>query len=306
MGEQATLIPHGDSNAKSSVTIQFNIEKLRFWAFFALAFLFGSGELFSNKYVFYSEGFSAANPGPAPFLSSIFGTPWVDLKKTFIFSTFGFEHACSYIDFMPAKEIASILLPFFNIPMIAYLILAYYRLKVQVMDGECDESVLTWSKFTTPFCIAVIALDHLWFVNDPELHWYQGGWDPASGQGPKGLGFVAHYVPYLLFQTALGVIAAMQAKYCVGINKVPFNAPIWLVRGYVHFVWILTLAYQGIVCAILAGTPILDPINGAPWELSFFYFLTKLYGFIVFVGTMILSFIEMRNGDTNSIKFTSP
>jgi len=306
MGEQSTLIPHGDSGTKSVVTIQMNVEKLRFFALSSFILMAFVCDAFSSTYVFYPEGHSAENPGPAPFLSSIFGMPWVDSKQTHIFKIFGFLHLCSTIDFMPAKEIFAVFLPLFNIPMIAYLILKYYSLKVQVMDGVCDKSVLAVSKFTTPLCIGIIAVDHLWFVNDPELTWYQGGWDPSSGQAPKGLGFVGHYLPYLLFQTAMAVIAAMQVQHLVGVNKIPFNVPIGVARGYVYLVWTLTLVYQVFVCTLLAGRPILDPTGGAPWENFVFYFLTQAYDVVCLYFVLVLSFVEMRYGETNTIKIMSP
>lgn len=39
--------------------------------------------------------------------------PYINMRETVIFKTFGLPHTCSYIDFNPAKEIGAILLPLF-------------------------------------------------------------------------------------------------------------------------------------------------------------------------------------------------
>jgi len=101
------------------------------------------------------------------------------------------------------QEIGAILLPLFSFPMTVFLILAHYRNQlVYVNDPQNEEakSLYKFSRFATYFSVIVIQLTHLWFVNDPQESY------------PKAVGFVGHYIPYALFQTALVVIAMMQVS----------------------------------------------------------------------------------------------
>lgn len=282
------------------------IEWFRLVAFAALTALFASAAIFSKQFVFFKDddesgrsllrgvdGDAADEGRRLGFV--LFGQehPYLDMKETTIYKTFGLPHTCSYIDFNPAKEVGAILLPFFTFPMTIFLILAHYRNQlVYVNNPESPNAKdLYWySRITTYFSVAVIQLCHLWFVNDPEESY------------PKGFGFVGHYIPYALFQASLIVIAIMQVKYDITTKMVPFGVSDELARFYVKFLVLLTVVYQVIVIAILVDNPIIDARNGG-WELTAFAVLVKVYALTSLVVPVACSIWTIKNsGDTNSFK----
>lgn len=95
--------------------------------------------------------------------------------------------------------------------MTIFLILAHYRNQlVYVNDPQNSEAkaLYQFSRPATYFSVLVIQLTHLWFVNDPQETY------------PKAVGFVGHYIPYALFQTALVVIAIMQVSPLLRVIKI--------------------------------------------------------------------------------------
>lgn len=282
------------------------IEWFRLIAFIALTALFTFAAIFSKQFVFFKDedesrrsllrGVDGDVGDEGRRLGFVlFGQehPYLDMKETTIYKTFGVPHTCSYIDFHPAKEVGAILLPFFTFPMTIFLILAHYR--NQLVYANCPESAdakdLYWfSRIATYFSVAVIQLSHLWFVNDPEQSY------------PKGFGFVGHYIPYALYQASLIAIAIMQVKYDITTNVVPFGASDKLARIYVKFLFLLTVVYQVIVIAILVDNPIIDARNGG-WELTAFKLLVKVYGLTSLLIPIACSIWTIKySGDTNSFK----
>lgn len=181
--------------------------------------------------------------------------------------------------------------------MITFLILAHYRIKVISMNNVNCTWVYTYSKIVTPFNVFVTAIVHLWFVNDPEKNY------------PDGYGFVAHYVPYALFQTSLSLVAIQQLWYYTGINKIPFGAPVWLAQAYVRALFILTICYQAIVITILMDKPILDSVAGGlegTWQRTLFMAITKVYFIMALIVPIILSAKESHNGDNITFIIAQP
>lgn len=276
-------------------------------AFIALAALFIAAKIFATAFVFYPESLegsgrllstlrgAAGEAGRRLGTFTLFGQehPYVDMRETAIFKTFGLPHTCSFIDYNPAKEVGAILLPFFSFPMTLFLILAHYRNQlVYVNNPESKEAKdLYWfSRISTYFSVAVIQVTHLWFVNDPEESY------------PKAFGFTGHYIPYALFQTALSVIAIMQTKYDICGGKIPFGVSVKGARLYVVFQILLTVVYQVVVIAILADKPIIDARNGG-WEMTAFKILVKLYAAVSMLIPIACSAWTIKNsGDTNTFK----
>lgn len=315
------------------------IEWFRLGSFIALAALFVAAKIFSSKFVFYPDedlgigsrsllssltdkvtSFLPEGEESGRFLSSLRGAvasatatgeegrnlgdtgsfvlfgqehPYINMRETVIFKTFGLPHTCSYIDFNPAKEIGAILLPLFSFPMTVFLILAHYRNQlVYVNDPQNEEakSLYKFSRFATYFSVIVIQLTHLWFVNDPQESY------------PKAVGFVGHYIPYALFQTALVVIAMMQVKYDIVTKSIPYGVSKGMARFYVVYLGILTFVYQAVVVAVLMDNPIIDARNGG-WEATVFQILVKLYALSSLLVPIACSVWTIRySGDTNSFK----
>lgn len=204
--------------------------------------------------------------------------------------------------------------------MSIFLILAHWwNQLVYVNNPESKEAKdLYWySRISTYFTVFVIQLSHLWFVNDPEESY------------PKAFGFVGHYIPYALFQTALAAIAIMQAslclyywshlkilltiiylpwycifqvKYDIVTNTIPYGVSKGLARRYVVYLILLTIVYQTVVIAILCGKPIIDARNGG-WETTAFTVIVKLYALASMVIPIASSIWTIKHsGDTNSFK----
>jgi len=306
-------------------TYTFSIAKFRFFALFAISFLFGTGAalkecIFTDIDEWYPKsdsagrdllrgtkdavvsqiletlGFKDRNLGLLDF--NLFGhpfcEPYVEMKKTFVWSTFGFPHTCSFIDYNPFAEIFAILIPLFTLPMIIFIVGSHFRAKMAVANGEAEPYLYTFHKFTTPFNVAVISWCHLWFVNKPDAVY------------PDGYGFLAHYIPYFLFQCTMALIAIGQTHYYIALKRMPFGVPDWVGITYARLNVLVTVMYQLVVVTILMGTPILDSAKGGlegTWERQVFVALTQVYKYMALVVPLILSFHEIFNGDTNTITF---
>jgi len=300
----------------------FSIEWLRCFALIAISALFGTGKLTKGCVFtdidewYYEPGASrsllrGATDAIAEYIPNVTGErklgvldwlspgqpfcePYVAMKDTFIWETFGFPHTCSFIDFNPFKEIFAILLPLFTVPMIAFLILAQWRAKLTVMNKEAQPWLYTYYRITTPFCVFVIGICHLWFVNDPEKSY------------PDGYGFTGHYIPYALFQTAMVLVAIGQMNYYVATENIPFGLPVGIARAYVWAFAIIAFVYQCTVISILMGTPILDSAAGGlqgTWQRSLFQAMVFVFKVLILYCPIILSIHEARSGDTNTITF---
>ena len=177
--------------------------------------------------------------------------------------------------------------------MTIFLIAAHYRNQLVYAnspDNEEAKKLYWYSRITTYFTVFVIQMSHLWFVNDPEASY------------PKGMGFVGHYIPYALFQTALGLIAIMQVKYDIIVGMIPFGVSANTARGYVVYLLVLTFVYQLVCVTILAGNPIIDARNGG-WELTAFQILVKAYAIASMIVPIACSIWTIKySGDTNSFK----
>lgn len=324
--EKRNLVNSKEKKEPIIWSLTFSIEKLRFFALFAITLLFGTGAalkecIFTDIDEWYPKpedsgrdllrgtkdavvsqisetlGLKDRNLGLLDF--NLFGhpfcEPYVKMKETYIWTTFGFPHTCSFIDYNPFAEIFAILIPLFTLPMIGFLLGSHLRAKMSVANGEAKPYLYTYHKFTTPFNVAVVSWCHLWFVNKPDAVF------------PDGYGFLAHYIPYYLFQWTLALVAIGQVHYYIARDLMPFGVPFWVGKWYARIFVAMTIAYQLIVITILAGTPILDSAKGGlegTWERSLFVSLTEAYKYMGLIFPLILSFSEIYNGDTNTITFS--
>lgn len=290
------------------------IEWFRLFAFVAITIMTIGGTILSEKYVFFPmedesmgeralrafrslRGASEASEGTGRHLESVimFGQehPYVDRTQTAIWKLFGMPHACSYIDYHPAKEMASIMLPLFSFPMTIFLILAHYRnqlVYVNAPDDKEAKSLYWFSKYSTYFTVTALQMTHLWFVNAPDAAY------------PDGFGFVGHYIPYATFQTALAFMAIMQVKYDIITGNIPFGVSANVARSYVVFIFGLTAVYQIFTIALLVGTPIMDPNKGG-LDMLVFSMIFKLYTIAsLVIPTACSVWTIFYSGDTNTFK----
>jgi len=241
-------------------TFTFHVESIRLFAHIGLLFVFLQGALITE----YSG------------LDSI-----PDEEATEIFRIFSFNHTCNWIDHNPARMIAAILIPLYTVPTLGYIILTHLRLARSVKKGEVPFWLLQTSRILSPFNFLAVALLHLWFVNNPDGEY----------------GFIAHYIPYLLWQMALTFMGMMNVQYLIYKNDLPWSVKPsigWAYQGI--FVAFTLISIIGVI-TILAGTPMLDTNNSAS-ERAAFRAISSIYGIMILIFPIALSARERMNGDT--------
>jgi len=286
-------------------SIRFSIEILRFVSLCSLIMILVVGRLISNTYIFFPDEDTASRTLEQDTaaglrgaeqdliidgveeerkLLSLFGqplTPYRDFKDSIIYETFGFLHVCSFIDYNPAKEVASILLPLVFVPMILFIILDHFRIRVSYGNKLISNGLYTYSKWTSPIAVLCTSMIHLWFVNDPDKTF------------PDGYGFNAHYYPYVAFQAALVMIAIQQVWYHTETNNIPFNVSPRVAMLYLKGVIFITVLSQVSVFSILNGTPLFDSAKGGEegtWERVAFKTLSHIYLVVALVVPIFCSF----------------
>jgi len=290
---------------KRPYSIRFSIEILRLFSLCTLVALLPLGQYITESFIFFPEedtprtleqdttGLRGTEHdailndiGEERNLLSLFGhplEPYIDRKETTINKIFGFLHACSFIDYNPAKEIAALLLPFISYPLCLFLILDYFRIRVSFGNKLVPELLYKFSKFSTPIALLLTSMIHLWFVNNPDKTY------------PEGYGFIAHYLPYVGFQVALALIAIQQVWYHIALDNIPFGFSPTIARIYLKLAVFLPLFYQMCVFSILLERPIFDSLKGGEegtWERVVFKALTRIYPLIAMGIPIICSFWE--------------
>ena len=262
MMKQEQTNQENDHSGVLSVT--FHIESLRVFAHFAFVVMLFIGAMITE--------FSGLNTIPAK-------------EDTAIFKIFGFNHACNWIDHNPSRMIAGILIPTFQLPMIAYIILFHLRLAKSVKEGDCSAWFLSVSRIVSPFNLFVISQLHMWFVNNPD----------------DDYGFIAHYTPYLLFQITLSFIGVINMQYLISKGSLPCNVkPVfaWIYQGL--FITVTIILIMSVI-SMLAGNPIWDTVNNLRHRM-FLQTLSFFYAFLLLIVPIIFAAIERRNGDTITLR----
>lgn len=230
----------------------FHVESLRFFGFTSFVITLVIGAVITEK-----SGFSTIP----------------NETDTVIYGIFQFNHACNYIDHNPAKMIAAILLmPLCQLPMMAYCLLFHVRLAKAYRAGNVPKWLLNTSRILTPFNFISMSQLHLWFVNGPS----------------EVYGFVAHYIPYLMFQIAIIFIMLLSIAYLEAMNSLPFGIPSWAAWAYNGFVAIITLISMTFVISTLAGAPIFRDLVKD--------YISKVWIFCAVLGTIFFSYVESKDG----------
>lgn len=208
-------------------------------------------------------------------------------ETTVIYNMFGFNHVCNWVDHNPARLICAIIVPFVQIPFIMYIFFFHTRLAFRVKAGKVPEWILWLSRIVSPYNAFAFAMLHLWFVNSPE----------------EGYGFTAHYIPYAMFQLALGFMSILQALYLGAMESPPLKCMTRNVAlAYVIFLIVLTLISVVSVSAIIAGNPIIDSKNNANHQAAF-RAISYIYAFFVLIMPVPWCILERRDGDEQTIAF---
>lgn len=212
--------------------------------------------------------------------------PDMDPTKTVIYGIFGFNHPCNWFDHNPARLVAAIQIPFVIIPLVLYVGLFHLRLNQAYKNKKITRSLLLFSQIVSPFNAFAMSMIHIWFVNPPDGDY----------------GFVGHYVPYAMFEYALALMAILQTCYLTQTSQRPCGLPHWSGIVYASTLIINTTVSFVCVVALLAGKPILDPVNNQVHNLIF-RIISYVFLVQTFVVPTIFAAIERKNGDSNKISY---
>lgn len=210
----------------------------------------------------------------------------VHVEDTVIFEIFGFNHICNVFDHQPSREVSALLVLFFILPMAAFVMCSYYRTYDAAKEGRVPMHLQAYNKIITPIVFFSVCYTYMWFVNPPDGEY----------------GFIAHYLPYVALQLALGLLAIQEVGYLIYEGALPFGASVKLAKGYLALVLLTTVACQVAVFSLLVGYPILDSPND-PTARFLFQFLMYFYSFLAIIMPIFFAARNRKNGQVNTIVF---
>ncbi|MBI3269419.1 MAG: hypothetical protein HYZ53_10400 [Planctomycetes bacterium] len=242
--------------------LTFNIETLRLLAYLALLFMVVVGIVVTKLFVI------------------------MRLEDTVIFQIFGFNHICNVFDHQPSRTISSLLVLLFILPMAGFVLCSYFRTYDAAKEGRVPMGLQTYNKIITPFVLLSVCYTYMWFVNSPDGEY----------------GFIAHYLPYVALQLALGLLAIQEVGFLAYTGALPFGASVRLAKGYLVVLLLTTALCQVAVFSLLLGVPILDSAK-SPGDRTAFQALMYFYSFLAIVMPVFLAAKNRRNGRVSTITF---
>lgn len=260
--------PGRSDGNKPLFSFTFHIEWLRIIGISAFCLMMITCKLITN-FLIFPGGVSADG---------------MQITDTTIYQIFGFNHSYNVLDFNPAKTVASLMLPFMTLPLILYLCFGHCKVYKAWDNGLVSKNFLNFSRVATIFSMYTFAVLHLWFVNGPEMEPY---------------GFKGHYIPYILSQIALGLMAIKQSAYLAAIGRIPFGVSANTAWWYVYF--LVALTFIALFLGIATAWGNLFGINPAENEGQRILIQTvsKLYVPFAFVLPLYFAYVESKNGDVS-------
>jgi len=207
-----------------------------------------------------------------------------DPTETTIYNIFGFNHTCNWIDHNPAKLVAGILLPAFQLPYFLYIYFYHKRVQKSVENNEVPKWLLQYSSVITPFNLLAVSQIHIWLVHPPH----------------DTYGFIAHYIPYFSIQTTFALQLILNVYYLTSKNNLPWGIPASHGKFYVYWLILLTLLSQGGVIVILSPATFFDTKNNMTQQIIF-RAVSYLYSFCVWVLPIPISATLRKDGDLMNI-----
>jgi len=254
---------HGDPATRNQFSWTFNLENLRMFAYIALVLMVAVGIFVTNRFVS------------------------MEADQTMIYEIFGFNHICNVFDHQPSRTVSALLVLLFIIPMGSFVVLSYYRTSDAATEGRVPKWLQAYNKLITPFVFLSVCYTYMWFVNAPDGDY----------------GFIAHYLPYVALQLALGLLAIQEVAYLGYTGALPFGASVPMAKGYLVVLLLTTLACQVAVFSLLLGVPVLDSPND-PAASTAFQILMYFYSFLAIIMPIVLAARNRKNGDVSTITFS--
>jgi hypothetical protein len=282
--EETPLV--GTQDGKKA-TLSVNIELIRFYGLIAGAVLLMTGLFVTTYFVVYPE-----HEDTHTWSEKLFhGAPSdFDQTQTFIYEMFHFSHTCTMLDFNPSKTVAALVIMLHTLPCNAFVVLHYYRVMIQ------DDPKFAGLQSVCPTLSIIQFITFMYFymvfVNSPYGHY---------GDPEATLDFTLHYVPYMLWQMGMLLMAIQQCWFIALKDIVPFGITGQMLWRYVQFLMVLFVIYCSFVWSFILGTPLWDTHEN-PGKLMA---QIVMYGWDIsaVVVPTIFAWVEARDSNASVITF---
>merc|ERR1711997_937071 len=125
---------------------------------------------------------------------------------------------------------------------------------------------------------------HMWLVNPPY----------------DTYGFIAHYIPYFLFQTTLALQLILNLHYLISKNNLPWGIPVLFGKLFVYWFILLTLLYQIGVIVVLSPATFIDSKNDMTHQIIF-RVVAAVYDFCTIILPIPISATLRKDGDLTNL-----
>lgn len=230
---------------RTKETIRINIEWFRFVGLSSVVLLLVAGKFVTQ---FFNNWPRKENPS-SPFDKIFRGAPTdMEYEETFIYKLFNFNHTCSLLDFNPSKTVSGLIVMIHEIPLLLFIVFHYWRVK-GMTDPKFDKLKI-FSKIASPLQFIFILYFYMVFVNSPDA--------PFGTPGAVTL-FTLHYIPYMLWQIGVLLMAIQQSWYLCLSDTIPFD---WLTsKGlwyYTVSMMIVCVVYNVFIWSFILEDPLWD------------------------------------------------
>ena len=178
----------------------------------------------------------------AMILTKIFVDP-DKVKNSPLVETFGYNNICIFWDYEPSRVLTSMVYPFVELPLLAYIIMNFLRIRETYLEQQQllkrREYILCWIFFPISFILTIYF--RMIFVIEAFNN------------------LIGHTLPFQGLMVALVLVSIQNYLYNKATNNVPFPKKKWISETYLSLLIIITSLKLIIVWTIFLGFPILDP-----------------------------------------------
>lgn len=291
--EETALI--GDKKT-TKLVLKFNIETLRFYGLIGGGVLLAVGYVFSTFFVklpHYADATDIPdNIDPETY-------KYMNYWDGMIYHIFHFNHTCTFLDFNPSKTSSALIVMFSVAPLVGHNWLQYYRIKNRYDQGLLPKGLLTLNKVATPIKAVGFTFFYMVFVNSPQ-------WDDM-------LSFTLHYIPYMIWQISLGLMALEQCWYIHAMRAtypIPYGITEKMMRVYLILILLVFIYYTVFIWSFILAwwevvpRPILD--TNDQHKKNFAKFIMFFFDLLTGVIPLIFAHKERKNGDDTVISIMNP
>jgi len=259
----------------------FHLEQIRFWALAA-----GGVLLTLGKYVTTHNTDSGL------------------IDAGYIFATYHFRHTCVYLDYNPSRTMSALIVMLQTIPLDFFIVMFYFKVKQLFLKGEIkpDSRLVKITGWATPFMFITQTYFFMVFVNHPDDNTFH----VPSTENPTStdkstwvmqdyydypLGFIFHYLPYMLWQAGMILMAIQHNFYLIETDKLKkLHISKEALTIYNYFIIVAGFTYTLFVWSFIFGTPLWDTTENPGKAVGIF----AMYGFdvVVVLVPSAFAFIE--------------